>query len=122
MLIIILSLFLGVLATYSTDLKFLPIKPVWYKFTHNWLGLLGYIIGMISLCYAYYTSWFAWYNGEESRLAALILTVAVTVWSISGAVVSLFNQLNSIISWLLFSFVSFCFLCVRDKGGVLQCA
>lgn len=99
MIILIISLFLGVAANYSNEMKrYLSLRPVWYKFIHNGVGILGYAIGIVSLCYAYYTRWFAYYHGEESRLAALILTIVVSLWSINGAIVSAYNQIRAIIS------------------------
>lgn len=99
MIILIISLFLGIAANYSNEMKiYLSLRPVWYKFIHNGVGILGYAIGIISLCYAYYTHWFSYYHGAESRLAALILTIAVSLWSINGAIVSGYNQIKSIFS------------------------
>ncbi|KAJ8916368.1 hypothetical protein NQ315_005065 [Exocentrus adspersus] len=99
MIFLILSLFLGLAATYSNEMKqFLSLRPVWYKLVHNGIGLLGYGIGIVSLCYAYYTKWFMFYNGPESRLVALVLTIAVSLWSINGALVSAYNQIKNLVS------------------------
>ncbi|XP_018567157.1 cytochrome b561 domain-containing protein 2 [Anoplophora glabripennis] len=99
MIILILSLFLGVAANYSNEMKsYLSLRPVWYKFVHNGVGILGYAIGIVSLCYGYYTHWFAYYHGEESRAAALILTIVVSLWSINGAIASGYNQIKSLFS------------------------
>lgn len=99
MILLILSLFLGAAANSSNEMqKYLSLRPVWYKFIHNGVGILGYAIGIVSLCYGYYTHWFKFYHGEESRMAALVLTIAVTVWSLNGAIVSGYNQIKNLIS------------------------
>ncbi|KAJ8980660.1 hypothetical protein NQ317_017586 [Molorchus minor] len=99
MIFLIISLALGVAATYSEDVKrVLPVRPVWVKFLHNALGLLAYAVGIVSLCYAYYTNWFIYYTSEESRLAALVITIVGFVWTINGALVSAYNQIKTLVT------------------------
>ncbi|RZC33491.1 cytochrome b561 domain-containing protein 2-like, partial [Asbolus verrucosus] len=45
MISFIVSLFLGLMANYSQKLSAYA-RPVMFKFTHNFIGLLGYIIGV----------------------------------------------------------------------------
>lgn len=99
MIILIISLFMGFAIQYSDYVgQIFTIRPVLYKFSHNLSGLLGYAIGIMSLCFGFYTNWFIYYNGEESRLAALIVTILVSIWPLNGAFLSLYNQFKAVIS------------------------
>lgn len=99
MIILILSLALGLAANYPDKAKQLvSMSPVCYKFLHNSFGLLGYGIGIISLCLGYYTNWFVYYTGSESRLVATILTVFMSLWPLNGAFVSIYRQIKALVS------------------------
>ncbi|KAJ8929112.1 hypothetical protein NQ314_018226 [Rhamnusium bicolor] len=90
---------LGLAVNYTDAMKrVFPMRSVWYKLIHNLVGLLGYAIGIISLCYAYYTNWFIYYTGEASRMVALSITIVASFWTINGAMVSTYNQIKSVIS------------------------
>lgn len=99
MILLILSVPVGLAIKYYQEVKpCISIRLIWCKATHNILGLLGYAIGIISLCYAYYTQWFVFYTDFESRLVALIVTVLASIWTINGAVVSLYHQIKTIVT------------------------
>ncbi|CAH1112372.1 unnamed protein product [Psylliodes chrysocephalus] len=99
MIILIISLILGLAVYYPNQAKnILPLRPVTIKLLHNVCGLLGFGFGIISLCYGYFTHWFIYYNGEESRYAALILTILVSLWPLHGAFVSLYHQVKSVLN------------------------
>lgn len=97
MILCLLSLALG-LATYNSRKLKNIVRPVTLKFVHNLVGILGYIIGIVSLCYAYYTRWWVFYTEEKSRMAAVIVTVITTLWTLNGSISSGFNQLKSVIN------------------------
>lgn len=95
MILFILSMFFGVLASHSQNfIKY--ARPVILKFLHNSIGLIGYIIGMVSLCYAYYTNWFVYYTSEESRFVGLIATILGLLWTMNGSLVSAYNQIKTL--------------------------
>ncbi|CAG9762393.1 unnamed protein product [Ceutorhynchus assimilis] len=100
MILIIVAIPVGLMIKYYRELQsYVPIiRPIWYKGLHNVLGVLGYIIGIISLCFAYYTHWFVYYTQYESRLVALIVTVLATAWTLNGAIVSMWYQIKTICS------------------------
>lgn len=98
MIVLTLSMFLGLVVKYSNKVKaFFSLKPIWYKLIHNFVGLIGYALGIISLCYAYFTDWFILHNAETSRLTALALTITAALWSINKAIVSLCSQIKGVI-------------------------
>lgn len=98
MIILIVSIILGLAVNYPKETKkIVPLRPVTFKFLHNISGLIGYGIGIISLCFGYFTNWFIYFNGPESRWAALIFTIVVSIWPLNGAVLSLWNQLKSVL-------------------------
>ena len=98
MILFILSIFLGLMATYSQYLKHY-LRPVWFKLAHNFVGLLGYVVGVVSLCYAYYTDWFVFYTSKESRLIALIATILGTLWTINGSLMSAYSQIRALLNY-----------------------
>lgn len=103
MILLIVSVPAGLIIKYYKEVKsYVPVRPIWWKTIHNILGLLGYIIGIISLCYGYYTHWFVYFTDYESRLVALIVTILTTLWTLNGACVSLVHQIKSLKSWFVF--------------------
>lgn len=100
MIIIIISLVLGLAANYPDQAnKLVSLSPVCFKFLHNTFGLLGYGIGILSLCLGYYTNWFIYYTGSESRLVATILTVFMSTYPLHGAFMSGYRQVKALVSW-----------------------
>ncbi|XP_057664335.1 transmembrane reductase CYB561D2-like isoform X2 [Diorhabda carinulata] len=98
MIILIISIILGLAVHYPKSTKrIVSLRPVTFKFLHNISGLMGYGIGIISLCFGYFTDWFKYFNGAESRWVALIFTMAVSLWPLNGAFVSLWNQWKSLL-------------------------
>lgn len=95
MVLVHLSIFLGLIAA-NTGLVSGFARPVWFKFFHNFFGIAGYVIGIVSLIYGYYTGWFVNRYSETSRLAASIATALVTAWALYAALLSLWNQLKAI--------------------------
>ncbi|CAG9860807.1 unnamed protein product [Phyllotreta striolata] len=97
MILLYISLGFGLAVNYPKQAeKFLPLRPVTNKFIHNITGLLAYGIGITSLCYGYFTNWFVYYTGEESRSVALGLTIAASIWPLNGAFISLWAQLKTV--------------------------
>lgn len=95
MILVYISIFLGLIAA-NTGLVSGFVSPVWFKFFHNIFGIAGYVIGIVSLIYGYYTGWFVLRYSETSRMAASIATGLVTAWSLYAAVLSLFYNLKTI--------------------------
>lgn len=69
------------------------VRPVFIKFLHNFLGIAGFVIGMVSQCYGYEKTWV--YNVTGMKYAddtLLVLTVLITILSLRGALSSLYRQ------------------------------
>ncbi|XP_063933002.1 transmembrane reductase CYB561D2-like [Zophobas morio] len=96
MILFMLSIVLGFLANYSQRLTKYG-RPVTFKFNHNIIGLLGFVIGIVSLCYAYYTRWFVYFTSEESRIVALIVTIIGSLWTMNASLVSAYNQIKTLL-------------------------
>ncbi|KAK9717533.1 Eukaryotic cytochrome b561 [Popillia japonica] len=88
---------LGLCALFAQSLKGF-LRPVITKFIHNVLGNLTFIFGIVSLCCGFYTNWFAWYTSEASRMAAVIVTAIICVWSLIHSFISGFKQIQAIMN------------------------
>lgn len=95
MVLLLASILIGFLAANAQSLNRIA-RPVWFKFFHNFLGIAGYVIGMVSLIYGYYTGWFRRYFSEDARLTLTYATGLATAWSLYAALISLWNQLKTI--------------------------
>ena len=94
---VLMSQCLGLLAAKAQIFsKLLP--PVYIKFLHNFLGILGYVFGIVSLCYGLETRSFAKVTSTEARTATYSLLGVTTTWSILAALKSGYNQLKTILS------------------------
>ncbi|KAL1512824.1 hypothetical protein ABEB36_002346 [Hypothenemus hampei] len=99
LIFLVISLPFGLMIKYNREVApYLPIRTIWAKTLHNFLGILGYGIGVISLCYGFYTNWFSYYTSYEARLLALIATLLTGLWTLNGAIISLVEQINTILS------------------------
>lgn len=96
MLLILVSFAFGFVAANPQLLKNVA-RPVVFKFLHNFLGIAGYVIGMISLIYGYYTHWFKYYASAETRIVASVATGIVTVWPLYAALKSCYGQFRDVI-------------------------
>ncbi|XP_066139465.1 probable transmembrane reductase CYB561D1 [Euwallacea fornicatus] len=99
LILILLSVPSGLMIKYYREVNpYLSMRLIWVKAIHNLLSLIGYAVGIISLVYAYYTNWFVYYTDYASRLVAVIVTLLAGAWTMNGAIVSLYHQINSIFS------------------------
>ncbi|KAH1007457.1 hypothetical protein HUJ04_004687 [Dendroctonus ponderosae] len=99
LIFLVISIPVGLVIKYHREVNpYLPFRLIWYKAIHNILGILGYVIGIVSLCYAFYTNWFIYYTTYESRLLALVVTILASLWTLNGAVLSLAHQIKSVFS------------------------
>lgn len=96
MLLVLLSFFFGFAAANPQVFKNIA-RPVVFKFFHNFLGIAGYVIGMISLILGYYTHWFKYYTSAETRIVASVATGIVTVWPLYAALKSCYGQFRDVI-------------------------
>ncbi|XP_051175184.1 uncharacterized protein LOC127290554 [Leptopilina boulardi] len=85
----------GIFALNSVKLRRI-IKPVLFKLIHNIFGIGCFVIGMTSLLYGYEKKWMKVNASYEMNLTCVILTYAITVFSLVGALSSLCNQLGII--------------------------
>lgn len=90
------SLLLGLLSANAQSLNRIA-RPIWFKFFHNFIGITGYVIGMVSLYYGFYTGWFRRQFSEEARDALSYVTFIVLIWSLYAALISLWNQMKIIV-------------------------
>lgn len=96
MLLVLASFILGFGAANPQNFSHIA-RPVLFKFLHNILGIAGYVIGMISLIYGYYTHWFVYYTSAETRIVASVATGIVTVWPLYAALRSCYEQFRNLI-------------------------
>lgn len=89
------SVVLGLIAANTSIFKNVA-RPVWFKFTHNFIGIAGYVIGMVSLIYGYKTNWFKFYYSSTSIDVAIYATAIVCAWSLYSAFASGYHQLKAI--------------------------
>lgn len=69
------------------------VRPVITKFLHNFLGIAGFVIGMVSQCYGYKKSWVYSVTGMKYADDTLVvLTALITILSLRGALSSLYKQ------------------------------
>ncbi|XP_015837014.2 transmembrane reductase CYB561D2 [Tribolium castaneum] len=93
---VLLSQILGLAAAKSTIFaKIVP--PVWIKFLHNFLGILGYVFGIVSLAYGLETRAFTSFTSKDSRTATYCVLGLATFWSLLAAFKSGFGQLKAIL-------------------------
>lgn len=90
------SLVIGLLAANAQSLNRIA-RPVWFKLFHNFIGIAGYVIGIICLIYGYYTPWFKGYYSNEASACLAYSTGIITAWSLYAAFISLWNQLKTIV-------------------------
>lgn len=97
MVLVLVSFLLGFVSANATMFSGIA-RPVWFKFIHNFLGIAGYVIGIVSLIYGYETGWFRNNYSKTACQAIIIATALVTVWSLYAAIISGYNQLKTIFS------------------------
>lgn len=96
MLLILVSFICGFAA--ANPQKFSHIaRPISFKFFHNFLGIAGYVIGMISLIYGYHTHWFVYYTAAETRIVASVATGILTIWPLYAALKSCYVQFKILV-------------------------
>lgn len=67
------------------------VRPVITKFLHNFLGTAGFVIGMVSQCYAYRKGWL--YEASQTEHDVLLsLTALITILSLRSSLISLYRQ------------------------------
>ena len=93
---IFLILLLGVLAFFSARLRQF-VRPVILKFLHNFLGIFCFVMGMVAMIYGLEKRWMKRHSSAEKAEACIIFTYIITVFSLVGALRSLFNQAVSLI-------------------------
>lgn len=92
---IFLVALLGVFAFFAVRLRKM-LRPVIFKFLHNFLGVFCFVIGMTSLLYGLEKRWMKKNSTEGMAKTCIIFTYAITLFSLLGAIRSLFNQAVSI--------------------------
>lgn len=89
------SVLLGLIAGNTSLFKNVA-RPVWFKFFHNFIGIAGYVIGMVSLIYGYKTGWFRRLYSSTSIEVATYATAIVCAWTLYSAFTSGYHQLKAI--------------------------
>ena len=95
MIFLILSVAQGIAAYYAYDLKKF-IKPIQNKFGHTMLATICFIVGMISLTFAYFDEWMIHNSTNEIRSWLIVFTVMSTFFTLFGAIKNLINQVKLI--------------------------
>nr|XP_023013677.1 uncharacterized protein LOC111503567 isoform X1 [Leptinotarsa decemlineata] len=93
----VVSIIFGLFVTYSHTLKNL-IKPVILKFIHNYIGIVGYAVGILSLCLGLYYWGFSDFVKPNDQQATVGLVGIIGIWTVLGACKSLYYQVKTIIT------------------------
>lgn len=89
--LLVLNLFIGIGAFYAGKLRYI-IRPVIVKFCHNFLGILTFVFGMVSLYFGYYTGFMRRNSNEDIVRILVIFCIATTILSCIGALKALNHQ------------------------------
>ena len=92
---IFLVALLGVFALFAVRLRHM-VRPVILKFFHNFLGIFCFVIGMTSMLYGLEKRWMKKNSTNDMTKTCIIFTYAITLFSLFGAIRSLFYQAVSI--------------------------
>lgn len=96
-MIFVLASFVCGFAAANPQLLKNVARPVTFKFLHNFLGIAGYVVGMISLILGYYTHWFKYYTSAETRIVASVATGFLAIWPLYAALKSCYGQFRDLI-------------------------
>lgn len=76
------------------------IKPVIIKFTHNFLGIACFVLGMSAQILGYQMNWLPRVSGvTELQMVTIVLSSIITILSVRNALPNLFLQLAAIVGW-----------------------
>ncbi|XP_044264717.1 transmembrane reductase CYB561D2-like [Tribolium madens] len=93
---VLLSQILG-LAAAKSHIFTKIIPPVTIKFLHNFLGILGYVFGIVSLAFGLETAAFTSFTSRDARIATFSVLGLATFWSLLAAFKSGFAQIGTIL-------------------------
>lgn len=94
MILLAMTMLQGVGAYFAYDLRSY-MKPITSKFLHNFVSLLCFVIGMISLIFGYtYGEDHGAFDTIEMEYSLITIAVVTTVFSVVGAVRSGLKYLN----------------------------
>lgn len=96
MILLAITMLQGVWAYFAYDLRSF-IKPITSRFLHNFVSLLCFVIGMLSLILGYrYGADHGAFDTIEVEYSLIVIAVVTTVFSVIGAVKSGLRFLNKI--------------------------
>lgn len=103
MILLAITMLQGVWAYFAYDLR-TYMKPITSRFLHNFVSLLCFVIGMISLIFGYrYGADHGAFDTIEMEYSLIAIAVITTVFSVLGAVKSGLNYLNKVVVWDYFT-------------------
>lgn len=74
------------------------MRPVFFKFIHNLLGIAGYVIGAVSLGYGINYGILGRFSSKDAERAAIWCLGIAVFWSLIAALKSCYNQIKDIFS------------------------
>ena len=94
MIFLFLGVAQGVAALYAYDLKRF-IKPIQNKFGHTMLATICFIVGMISLTFAYFDDWMIHNSTNDIRFWLIVCAIMSTFFTLFGAIKNMINLVKS---------------------------
>ncbi|XP_008206753.1 uncharacterized protein LOC100680086 [Nasonia vitripennis] len=83
--------FTGLPALFAGRLRKV-VRPVIGKFFHNFLGILCFVVGMVSQIHGYKKGWLIRQTSSEVSMVMIVTTAMITVFSLIGSLRSLWEQ------------------------------
>ncbi|KAJ8916366.1 hypothetical protein NQ315_005063 [Exocentrus adspersus] len=96
-LLAFVSVILGLFSWHAQGLKNF-VRPVIFKFIHNFIGISCYAIGITSLCLGFYIGSFRRLVTDEQQLATVSIVGIIACWSCLSAFKSCYGQLKDMFS------------------------
>lgn len=94
MIFLVLGVAQGIAAYYAYDLRNF-IKPIQNKFGHTMLATICFIVGMLSLIFAYFDDWMIHNSTNNIRFWLIVFAVMSTFFTLSGAIKNIINLVKS---------------------------
>lgn len=94
MIFLILSVAQGIAAIYAYELRNF-MKPIQNKFGHTMLASICYIVGMISLTFAYIDDWMIHNSTNDIRFWLIVFAIVSTFVTLFSAIKNMINQLKT---------------------------
>lgn len=98
MILLVITMLQGVWAYFAYDLR-AYVKPITSRFLHNFVSVLCFVIGMISLIFGYrHGAGHGLFDTIEIEYSLIVVAVVTTIFSVIGAVKSELDYVKKIMN------------------------